>query len=481
MNNRKKTFGRIILFSLLLILAFPVNASAAKAKLNKTKVTITQGKTYTLKVKNTSKKFKWSSSNKKVATVNSKGKVRAVKAGTATITARCKTNAKLKLTCKVTVKAKKVAVKSVTLSKKKLSLEQGKTKTLKASVAPANATEQGISWSSSNKKVAKVSGKGKVTAVSAGKAVITAKSKSNSRVLATCTVTVKGTAVNVLGVGLSASTMELTEGDKGVLVAAVSPMNASNQELVWSSSDSNVATAVQGTVTALKAGTAVITVKSVDGNKEASCTIQVVPAKAVQTAQGVPSAAALQFVSIMQKYSDRVKADVASGTVKWYYKNGGKSITTWEKMVEYTATSGKGYCDCALLARWGLREMGILQENQNFWDGGPNDSTGDRLYFSGDPQKGVQATLEKRCVILYPNKTPNQLLAEGNLLPGDICGYGGFGHTNVYAGNGLWFDAGHGGDGYTTSANNYRYNSFGPSACVGMDSYMITSIIRIVR
>lgn len=79
---------------------------AAKVKLNKKTVTINVGKTVQLKIKGTSKKAKWSSSNKNVATVSKKGKVKGKKAGTAIITAKV---GKKKLKCKVTVKQPTIA------------------------------------------------------------------------------------------------------------------------------------------------------------------------------------------------------------------------------------------------------------------------------------------------------------------------------------------------------------------------------------
>lgn len=89
---------------LITVLGDTVNTqAAAKERLNQTKVTVTVGKSVTLKVKNTKKKVKWSTSNKKVATVSKKGKVTGKKAGKATITA--KVGGK-KYTCKVTVKKK---------------------------------------------------------------------------------------------------------------------------------------------------------------------------------------------------------------------------------------------------------------------------------------------------------------------------------------------------------------------------------------
>lgn len=80
--------------------------NAATVKLNKKTTTLIKGKTLTLKVTGTKKKVTWKSSNKKVATVSTKGKVTAKKKGTATITAKV---GKKKLTCKITVKNKKAS------------------------------------------------------------------------------------------------------------------------------------------------------------------------------------------------------------------------------------------------------------------------------------------------------------------------------------------------------------------------------------
>lgn len=101
MKNIKKSLLYMFLLTVML-LAIPTQASAA-VKLNKKTVTLTVGKSVTLKLKGTKKKAKWSSSKKSVATVNSKGKVTAKKKGTTTITAKI---GKKKYTCKVTVKKK---------------------------------------------------------------------------------------------------------------------------------------------------------------------------------------------------------------------------------------------------------------------------------------------------------------------------------------------------------------------------------------
>ena len=95
---KKAMFYTVLLFTL--VLSMPVQAQAAM-KINKKSVTLTVGKSTTLKVKGTKKKVKWSSSKESVATVNQKGNVVAKKPGTAKITAKIGKN---KFTCKVTVK-----------------------------------------------------------------------------------------------------------------------------------------------------------------------------------------------------------------------------------------------------------------------------------------------------------------------------------------------------------------------------------------
>lgn len=152
------------LLSLLLILALcftfipTVNVEAAsKVKINKTSTTIYVGKTETLKISGTSKTVKWTTSNKRVATVSNKGKVTAKKAGTATITAKVSGKS---YKCKVTVK-------NPSLNKSKVTLEKGKTLTLKLTGATAKK------YTSSNKNVATVSSKGKIIAKKAGAATIT--------------------------------------------------------------------------------------------------------------------------------------------------------------------------------------------------------------------------------------------------------------------------------------------------------------------
>ena len=114
MRNGKKSLKKasvLLTTFLLVVMCLAVDTtsvSAAKIKLNKTKLTLTQGKKYRLKIKGTKKKVKWSSTKKAVATVNKKGVVTAKKKGTAYIKAKV---GKKTYKCKVTVKSKKAPAK----------------------------------------------------------------------------------------------------------------------------------------------------------------------------------------------------------------------------------------------------------------------------------------------------------------------------------------------------------------------------------
>lgn len=145
----------------------------------------------------TNKTINWTSSNTSVATVSTSGLVTAKGVGSATIIATTADGGKTAY-CTVSVVASSVAVTSVTMSRTTASLNVGETVTLSATVAPSDATDKNITWSSSNTSVATVSG-GTVTAKAVGSATITATAGGKT---ATCTVTVtdkNATVVSVVG------------------------------------------------------------------------------------------------------------------------------------------------------------------------------------------------------------------------------------------------------------------------------------------
>ena len=169
-----------------------------------------------------------------------------------------------------------ISVTGVTINKSTLSLVEGNSETLSATISPENATNKTVSWTSSNTAVATVSN-GKVTAKSAGTAVITA-TTTDGGYTASCTVTVTEkapTVISVTGVTLNKSAVSLEEGKTETLTATVLPANATNRNVTWKSSAPGVASVSNGIVTALKAGTAVITATTADGGFTASCTFTV--------------------------------------------------------------------------------------------------------------------------------------------------------------------------------------------------------------
>ena len=253
--------------------------NVTEVTLDRTELTLTEGETETLtatvKPDNAdNKKVTWSSDKTEIATVDGAGKVTAVKAGVAVVTVTTEDGGKT-ATCKVTVKAKAVNVTDVSLDKTELTLTEGETETLTATVKPDNADNKKVKWSSDKTEIATVDGAGKVTAVKAGEAVVTVTTEDGGKT-ATCKVTVKAKAVGVTDVTLDKTELTLTEGETETLTATVRPDNADNRKVTWSSDKTEIATVDgAGKVTAVKAGEAVVTVTTEDGGKTASCKVTV--------------------------------------------------------------------------------------------------------------------------------------------------------------------------------------------------------------
>ena len=173
-----------------------------------------------------------------------------------------------------------IAVEGITLDKTTATVEEGATVTLTATVTPGNATDKTVTWSTSNEAIATVSD-GVVTGVKAGEVTITAKAGDKS---ATCTVTVKakqGTEdpddpIAVEGITLDKTTATVEEGATVTLTATVTPDNATDKTVTWSTSNEAIATVSGGVVTGVKAGEVTITAKA--GDKSATCTVTVTAA-----------------------------------------------------------------------------------------------------------------------------------------------------------------------------------------------------------
>ena len=245
--------------------------------INKSTLTLTIGDSFALKavVKPSdadNKNISWKSSNAGVASVNTDGNVTAISVGTATITVTTEDGAK-SATCEVTVKKKTYDVEGVTLDQETITLTEGETATLTATITPENATNKAVTWSTSDETVATVS-EGTITAISAGTATITVTTEDGEKT-ASCEVTVNEKIYYVEGVTLDQESITLTEGETAMLTATITPENATNKAVTWSTSDETIATVSEGTITAISAGTATITVTTEDGAKSATCEVTV--------------------------------------------------------------------------------------------------------------------------------------------------------------------------------------------------------------
>jgi Bacterial surface proteins containing Ig-like domains len=222
----------------------------------------------------TIKNVTWESSDTAVATVDWGGRVVGLKAGTAEITVTTQDGNKT-AACQVTVNPRPVSVTGISLDSESETIDAYTSITLSATVAPENATNQRITWKSSNSAVAKVDQNGEVVGKKAGTATITATTIDGHK-KDTCKITVVLPEGSVKGVKLDKRTLTLYEGGSKTLEATITPSDAINQDVTWKSTDTSIAIVdPYGRVTAVKKGTAQILVTTVDGNKMAYCTVTV--------------------------------------------------------------------------------------------------------------------------------------------------------------------------------------------------------------
>lgn len=168
----------------------------------------------------------------------------------------------------------KIDVTGVTITPATFTLTGNETKQFTSAITPENATNKKLSWVSSNMGIATVDGNGLVTGVASGQVTITVVTEDNAKE-SSSTVTVN--SVNVTGLSIVSTADVIKLKSTRQLTVSVTPENASNKNVIWSSSDPTVATVnTNGLVTAIAEGTVNITAKSVDGGKIASVTMRVI-------------------------------------------------------------------------------------------------------------------------------------------------------------------------------------------------------------
>ncbi len=249
--------------------------------LDKTEMTLEEGQTGTITASiipenATNKQFRWSSDNaeviKLVSAENGTLTIQALSEGEATLTATTEDGSHT-ASCKVTVTAIPPEEISMQLDKSNETIAKGETVDITATMT---GMDQNINWESSNTVIAKITKTDNntitITGAQAGKATITATTEDGDYT-ATCEINV---VYPVTGVTLTEETETVTVGSKTLLTSVLEPINATNQNIIWSSNNDAIATVDEyGIVEGLEAGNTTITATTEDGNYQATCEVTV--------------------------------------------------------------------------------------------------------------------------------------------------------------------------------------------------------------
>lgn len=240
-----------------------------------------------------------------------------------------------------------IEVSSVSLNTATIEIVEGETFNLVATVLPKDAEYDGITWASSNASVASVNS-GTVTALKEGTATITASAGGKS---STCSVKVSSKVIPVTSVALDKTSLSIQVGETETLTATVNPADATDKNVIWTSSDESVAKVADGKVTAVKSGNAIITAQC--GDKTAECAVTVtVPVASVSLDKTTLSLA----VGESAQLTATVKPDDATDkTVIWSSSNAsvatvsdGKVVALKSGQTTIAARSGNIVAECVV-------------------------------------------------------------------------------------------------------------------------------------
>jgi uncharacterized protein YjdB len=271
------------------------------------------------------KTVNWTSSNTGVATVNaSSGVVTGVSAGSADITATT-ADGGFTSTCTVTVPSSSVSVTGVTVSPSSASVNVGATTNLTATIAPSDATNPNVAWSSSAPGVATVNAStGVVTGVSAGSATITATTADGGK---TSFSTITVSTVPVTSVLVSPNSTSVNIGATTTLTATIAPSDATNKTVLWTTSAPAVATVSGGVVTGVTAGTATITATSQDGSfaSSSAITVTTIPVTGVTVTPNPATVVAGSYITLTATVAP---SNAINKTVTWSTSNNAVAIVS---------------------------------------------------------------------------------------------------------------------------------------------------------
>ena len=219
---------------------------------------------------------------------------------------------------------------SISLTAESSSISIGGTTQLTVGYTPSDTNVKNVTYSSSSESIATVSNTGLVTGIAEGSATITATAQAASgTVSATTTITV--TPIAVTSVSLSSNSETIKVGKTVTLVPTISPSNATNKNVTWSSSNTGIATVSGGTVTGVAAGTATITVTTVSGSKTATCTVVVQEASA-----GGEETFTITYTDLPTSYQTGSTVYTADSGIKFQAYN----CANYSSKMQFKASSG---------------------------------------------------------------------------------------------------------------------------------------------
>lgn len=297
---------------------------ATSIKINKTLTTLERGTTIGLKVIITPSDARndvtWQSDDPSIAIVDDQGLVTGISVGTTLIKATTNDGTNLMAFCIVNVTPKQV--KSIIIDKDEMTLERGESAQLSVTVYPQDADDSSVEWSSENNEVATVDSKGTVVAISSGTTIIRATTNDGSNLTAECQVIV--TSLKATGISIDRTEATLERDATLQLTATVTPDDADDRTVTWSSADSGIARVDgAGLVTAVSVGTTTITVTTGDGTGlTASCTVTVTP-KIVQSITMDEEALNLERGETTRLTVIVTPQDADDVSVTWYSNNSG--------------------------------------------------------------------------------------------------------------------------------------------------------------
>ncbi len=307
----------------------------------------------------------WASTNESIVEVDQQGHIKGLQAGKSTILVEAP-NENIRAEITVEVKDNKessskpsnkpsnsntssnshtnsnsqsnsnVSVTGVTLDMTSVTLKVGEKKKVTATVKPQNAKNKSVSWSSSNPSIATVEN-GVITAIKEGKCTITVETKDGKKRASVAVTVEKGAEneISVTSIALNKEQLSLEVGATSTLQAIIKPENATNKKVIWSSNNVGIAKVENGVVTAVKAGTAIITVTTSDGKLKATCTVTV--------KEKEPTS----FLEVMKKKSKGTNVDFAKQSTasdSGVYQLKGSNIYFYRGNVLDNYVLFAGYC-----------------------------------------------------------------------------------------------------------------------------------------